>query len=510
MDRAIIGPEMGGTLIGMRSIVTGLLIGASGLAVIAAPSADHALAPVCALRRLPLPTPPASHAATGAMWRDTLVPLRTPVSEKVIAGLPEQAPAERLTWDRVYALALVHARSPSPSAAERSTPGSSPIRPGATGSPTSPGSARSSSPAAPRGAACIATLAQAYLALLGRIQAVNKARLYVAKFVGLQQLVLELAQGRGAGLSPFDVNLCADAQARARRRLAKEVAGFRDALDELRPALGLSPHAAVVPDRRDLAGFRDVFEAIEAWQKNPGRDPAELPRTIERLPDPGEAFVNGRPILRSIEQDPARLEEALRDAARQAIKIRSAADKPRAPGDSDVAIELKVRRRIRRLLEMRGEYADQKRQYALGVRMADEAFERLASTTNPVSGSSRSPMLHDVIDSMRHAWEATDRLVALWTSFRAERLALYHELGALPYHNWDVFYAALSAPVAGWPNRSRRPRPPARRRRGQCRRHRANGPRTGGTVNGAAGTTASSAVNITRTTRRIIRARSCN
>ena len=42
--------------------------------------------------------------------------------------------------------------------------------------------------------------------------------------------------------------------------------------------------------------------------------------------------------------------------------------------------------------------------------------------------------------------EAQDRLIAHWTSFRAERLSLYRDLGVLPYDNWDAFYADLSAP----------------------------------------------------------------
>ena len=44
----------------------------------------------------------------------------------------------------------------------------------------------------------------------------------------------------------------------------------------------------------------------------------------------------------------------------------------------------------------------------------------------------------------------------------AERLALYRDLGVLPYENWDAFYADLSAPGV------RRPRPTARCRRTAC------------------------------------------
>ena len=40
---------------------------------------------------------------------------------------------------------------------------------------------------------------------------------------------------------------------------------------------------------------------------------------------------------------------------------------------------------------------------------------------------------------------AEDQLITLWTSFQMERLALYRELGVLPYDDWNSFYKDLSA-----------------------------------------------------------------
>ena len=40
---------------------------------------------------------------------------------------------------------------------------------------------------------------------------------------------------------------------------------------------------------------------------------------------------------------------------------------------------------------------------------------------------------------------AEDRLVTIWTSFQAERLALYRELGILPYDDWKSLFNDLSA-----------------------------------------------------------------
>ena len=156
--------------------------------------------------------------------------------------------------------------------------------------------------------------------------------------------------------------------------------------------MGLSTHAAIVPDRRALAAFRDVFKAVEVWSTRPERRLDELPRIVGRLPEPGEAIVNGRPILGPIEQDPGRMEDLLAEAVRTAIKNRGGADKDRAPEDRDVALELRVRRRIRHLLEMRRGYEGAKPSYVLAVRLRDQRLEHLV-TPRP-SGRGDDPNAH--------------------------------------------------------------------------------------------------------------------
>ena len=53
-----------------------------------------------------------------------------------------------------------------------------------------------------------------------------------------------------------------------------------------------------------------------------------------------------------------------------------------------------------------------------------------------------------MIDQQAQIVATQDRLTGLWTSFRSERLALYHDLGVLPYADWKSFYADLSAATA--------------------------------------------------------------
>ncbi len=107
-------------------------------------------------------------------------------------------------------------------------------------------------------------------------------------------------------------------------------------------------------------------------------------------------------------------------------------------------LELRVRRRVRHLLETRRAYEREKSSDERAVRLKDEAFERIVSPpTARVTG--RSPLLGELLEHLTQVREAEDRLVAVWTSFRVERLSLYREVGTLPYNDWASFYKDLSA-----------------------------------------------------------------
>ena len=74
----------------------------------------------------------------------------------------------------------------------------------------------------------------------------------------------------------------------------------------------------------------------------------------------------------------------------------------------------------------------------------DQIFERLVAPSAGVN-SSRSLLLERLIDQISQVKKVEDRLITLWTSFRAERLALYMTWGALPYDDWKSFYDDLAA-----------------------------------------------------------------
>jgi hypothetical protein len=447
-------------------VLTVLLITAGGTALIAAPAAGQPEAPPAPPAPTRQPEAPQAprvermdRAATPG--RDLiLVPYVPPASDRAIAGLPEQAPAEVLTWDRAYMLAIVRARAGGAATAEVLDPQALAEQARRHGAADFARFRKEFLAGRAEAGGAFHDPSGAYLAILRRLQVIDDARRHIAELENLSRFVQEIVQGEGAGLSQLDADLLAEAMVQGRGRMSREVAGFRDALDEWRVALGLSPHAAVIPDRQPIAAFRDVFTAVERWSMKPDRNLAELPRIVGRLPALGDVIIGGQPILHAIEQAPNRMEELLTEAARLAIKNRAGTDKPRAPEDGDIALELRVRRRIRQLLDMRRGYEDAKRGCERAVRLRDQAFERLFYPSNREAVSSRTPAIRGLIDDLGRLRDAEDRLAALWTSFRAERLALYRDLGALPYDDWDAFYADLSAGHAAVEAPQAAPAPP--------------------------------------------------
>ena len=88
-------------------------------------------------------------------------------------------------------------------------------------------------------------------------------------------------------------------------------------------------------------------------------------------------------------------------------------------------------------------YEAAKRSYELAVRLQDQALERLLAP--PTAGiTSRTPLLKALIEQIAMVMKTQEQLATLWTSFRAERLALYRDLGTLPYDDWQSFYADFS------------------------------------------------------------------
>jgi hypothetical protein len=153
--------------------------------------------------------------------------------------------------------------------------------------------------------------------------------------------------------------------------------------------------------------------------------------------------IEGRSVLGEIEGNPDRLSDVLATAARAALKNRS---DPKGPDD---ALELRVRHRLRRLAEIRADYEIERRLSVTVVRQLNDAYERIiAPPAGAASDGSRRVSFQSL--TLERQGRNRDQLVALWTTFRAERLALYRDLGTLPFNDWasyqDQFIARPGEP----------------------------------------------------------------
>ena len=97
---------------------------------------------------------------------------------------------------------------------------------------------------------------------------------------------------------------------------------------------------------------------------------------------------------------------------------------------------------------MRRAYEAQQRSYEVSIRLIDQGLEQIAAPSG-TSALARPAIVAGVVIGLlgpqTQRRNAEDRLVTIWTSFQTERLALYRELGILPFDDWKSFFNDLSA-----------------------------------------------------------------
>ncbi len=371
------------------------------------------------------------------------------VLDKEVAGLAAGRHPEVLTWERVYALALVRARGGARPRTESLDPKALAEQAARYGVADFARFRKEFLAAGSRDHDGLRDPSDDLLALLGRLKGIDHTRQNVTFYENIFRLMSELAKGESSGVTQLNLDQVEDVKVKARQNLDHQIAEYRNRLDRFKVALGLSVRAPVVLDRESVASFGRAFDQARDWQMRPDRTLRELPQIIKRLPALGEVTVDGRPILTLMGGNPDQQEEVLTRAARLAIQNRSDLDKGGAPGDAAAAaLEVNVRRRIRRLFELRRDYEAQQRRYELSIRLLDQGLEQIFAQSK-ISALAISARVASGITGLlapeNQRLNAEGQLTTLWTSFQMERLALYRELGSLPYDDWNSFYKDLSA-----------------------------------------------------------------
>ncbi|WZP00672.1 hypothetical protein EP7_002321 [Isosphaeraceae bacterium EP7] len=373
----------------------------------------------------PAQVPPAAPPGAGILQFDPI----GPIDEARIAGLAEGSNPRVMTWPRAMTLALIRTRDAKPPRFE------------------SLDLDRMNELAKALGTDDFARFKADFLStkafsdpsadlmnLQARILVIDNTRRKVDFFNHLERVITELARVDASGLRQSDLDRFDTTLIEARRDLDREINRYRDGLDALKVSLGLSAHAPLIVDTSPLAGFREVFAATDRWFQDPRRNINDLDRFAERLPSIGEISIEGQSILGVIEREPDRLEKMLSLATRIALKNR------REGEDSD-ALELRIRRQLRHLAEIRADYEGKRRISVRLARQLDAAQEQLIAPPGGEDGQTTLKMA----GITQQIAENRDRLVLLWTAFRAERLALYRDLGLFPFEDWSAFYGQFTA-----------------------------------------------------------------
>lgn len=370
--------------------------------------------------------------------------------DKEVAGLPKSSHPEVLTWERVYTMALVRARGGPGGRAEALDPRALAEQAARNGVADFGRFHKEFIAARRPGGGGFHDPGGDFLALLGRLEEIDQAQRDVAFYENVFKLMSSLIGGEDAGLSRLHLEQVQASLGLARQKLAQEIAAYRNGLERFKVSMGLSVRAPMVVDRDIVASFGRVFDEVRSWHERPDRDVRELPRITEGLPALGEVIVDGRSVLALMGGSTDQQEEALTRAARLAIRNRGDLEKGQPRGDVAAELELDIRGRIRRLVELRRSYESQRRKYELDIRLLDQGLEQAAAPP-PGGGAIARPTrfvsgIVGLLSFETSQRSAEDRLVTTWTSFQAERLALYGELGILPYNDWKSFFKDLSVP----------------------------------------------------------------
>jgi hypothetical protein len=365
--------------------------------------------------------------------------------DAAFAGLPPGARPELLTWERAYTLALVRLRAPRP--AKGQAPAASLDPPALARQAERLGVADferfrkdffTTRRVPPDDGPTFVDPSGSLFDLLQRLQALENARKFVA---GLEELKAAYQEANAGAPNPPRPTRLDGWLEKGRARFQNELRAYRDRLGQVKAELGLVQNASVVPDRTTLAGFRSVFEKVEEWFRNPDRDPADLRTIVARLPRLPDRVLGQIPLGVALGSDPKKANEGLQ-AAEQVLAAN------RGRGDLDSEVGPRVGGRIARLLELRASYGKESRQFLLAIQAKDEAFE-LIMTPAPPGVVVKVP---DLIALHERALQSEDRLVALWASFQAERLALARDLRVLPARDWASFLAQIPGEPAPRPS----------------------------------------------------------
>jgi len=164
-----------------------------------------------------------------------------------------------------------------------------------------------------------------FINLLEDEQIVENNRRNIAQYEQLVRVYRELIQGESSGLSQLQLDQIESGLYNAKQALVNTRVVYRIDLDSFKMQMGLPPDTPLIPDRTLTRRFKDVYESVDDWQRDPRRELSQLPGFAERLPKLTDVVLDGRSFLGVYSEgnnDEEKLEDVLLTGERVALEHR--------------------------------------------------------------------------------------------------------------------------------------------------------------------------------------------
>jgi len=368
-----------------------------------------------------------------------------------------------------------------------------------------------------------------FLNVIQDIQVLENDQKNIAAFARLYEIYSELIEGESSGLTQLQVDQIDQSYQQAQQSLVQDRTQFRSQLDQFKVQLGMPPDVPLTLDRSLTKDFKEVFDGIDDWQRDPARDLKDLPQYAARLPNLEDVIIDGRSALGVYNQgndNEDRLEDLLLAGERVALehrldlmnqraalydswrKIRVAANALKGVFNVTVTnqfltpptttnpfafldqakqfslvlnaelplvrlsernqyrssiigyqrqrrslqafednIKLTIRTDIRNLHQQYLIYEINRKNFTLAVRLKDQAFEQIIAPPQGAAGggggtaqtAQAATQTNNLISFQQRLLNLENTLIANWLAYETARLALYRDLGTLPFDEWEAY-----------------------------------------------------------------------
>ena len=151
-----------------------------------------------------------------------------------------------------------------------------------------------------------------FINIVEDVQLVENYRQNIAAFEQLITVFRELINGESSGLSLLQLDQVESGLQNAKLQYIASRTTYRNDLDSFKTQMGLPPDTPLMPDRSLTRRFKEVYDAVDEWQRDPRRELRDLTTIVDRLPNLDDIVLDGRSML-GVYTDGTNNEDGLED-----------------------------------------------------------------------------------------------------------------------------------------------------------------------------------------------------